>query len=355
MKPKRILRGLGLAGALVLTSLSGAWAVEARATTDLNVRTGPGTTFSILDALTRGEEVSIVECTDSNWCYINQDGPDGWVSARYLEAVPVAPPPPPPGSPPSSGERDCEFRLVLGPGAPRLEMECTDPTPPPPPPPPPTPTPAPGAADEACFYRDANFAGPYFCVAPSRLDTLGSAFDDKISSIKLSGDAIVKVCVDQNMGGYCTRIYNDAPTLGALINDRISSLRVYVPGVPGTPPPGPVTYSTGGIKLAPGEHADLDDGTKGGSGTDIWYRSGGAGLLARVKPIRGAKIALGDGSSRGYAGCSAASYSTDPVPLWMMPVGTYVCVKTNQGRISQFRVNSTAGGKLKIGYTTWAR
>ena len=350
MKLTGILRATGLAGAMVIATAASAWAVEARATTDLNVRTGPGTNFTILDALERGEEVSIVECTESNWCYINQDGPDGWVSARYLEAVPVAPPSPPPGTP--SGDRDCEFRLVLGSGTPRLELECTDPTPPPPPPPPPPPA----EADEACFYRDANFAGPYFCVAPSRLDTLGSAFNDQISSIKLSGDAIVKVCVDQNMGGYCTRIYNDAPTLGALINDRISSLRVYVPGVPGTPPPppAPITFSTGLITLNTGEHADLDDGSKGGSGTDIWYRPGGGGLLARIKPIRGAKMALGDGSNRGFDGCSAASYSDDFVPLWMMPVGTYVCVKTNQGRISQFRVNSTAGGQVRIGYTTWA-
>ena len=37
-------------------------------------------------------------------------------------------------------------------------------------------------------------------------------------------------------------------------------------------------------------------------------------------------------------------------------VGTYVCVKTNQGRISEFRMNHISGGspkKLKIGYTTW--
>lgn len=39
-----------------------------------------------------------------------------------------------------------------------------------------------------------------------------------------------------------------------------------------------------------------------------------------------------------------------------MPVGPYVRVRTNEGRISQFRVNAVSGGPpktLKLGYTTW--
>jgi len=51
-------------------------------------------------------------------------------------------------------------------------------------------------------------------------------------------------------------------------------------------------------------------------------------------------------------------------PIWRagrqhledVPVGTYVCVRTNEGRYSQFRVNQFTPGyphTLKIGYTTW--
>jgi hypothetical protein len=35
-------------------------------------------------------------------------------------------------------------------------------------------------------------------------------------------------------------------------------------------------------------------------------------------------------------------------------VGSYVCVKTNQGRISQFRLNGYSGTTMNLGYTTWA-
>jgi hypothetical protein len=37
-------------------------------------------------------------------------------------------------------------------------------------------------------------------------------------------------------------------------------------------------------------------------------------------------------------------------------VGSYVCVRTNEGRISQFRINAISSGSprtLSLGYTTW--
>ena len=52
-----------------------------------------------------------------------------------------------------------------------------------------------------------------------------------------------------------------------------------------------------------------------------------------------------------------ASYSTARVPLSAVPVGSYICMKTNQGRTSQFRMNAITGlsvKNLEIGYTTWA-
>jgi hypothetical protein len=48
--------------------------------------------------------------------------------------------------------------------------------------------------------------------------------------------------------------------------------------------------------------------------------------------------------------------SANRVSLRDIPVGSYVCVKTNEGRISQFRVNGISSGSpktLSLGYTTW--
>jgi len=122
------------------------------------------------------------------------------------------------------------------------------------------------------------------------------------------------------------------------------------------PAPAPVTFSTGPIKIPQTWAFDLDHGNLGGgANSDLWFQAVTPVKLF-LKPRNGAKMAVGDRSNRGFAGCSVASYSGARVPIWTLPVGSYVCVKTSQGRISQFRVNKLTAGspkKLKIGYTTW--
>lgn len=124
-----------------------------------------------------------------------------------------------------------------------------------------------------------------------------------------------------------------------------------------TPPPAPspVTYSTGPVLLKQTYTVDFDDGSIGGPGTDLWFQAVDP-THRYLKPRNGAKIAVGDRSNRGYYGCKTASYTHHRVPLSAVPVGSYVCMKTNTGRISQFRVNAILGGpvkRLKLGYTTW--
>lgn len=74
-----------------------------RATSSVNVRSGPDIRFSIVDRLDSGELVTRGDCSaDGTWCYISHDGADGWVSASLLipaRTTPPPPPPPPPGTP----------------------------------------------------------------------------------------------------------------------------------------------------------------------------------------------------------------------------------------------------------------
>jgi uncharacterized protein YraI len=70
-----------LAGAVCATSTA---AIAAVATGSVNVRTGPGTGYSVIDTLTAGESVDVDRCASNGWCYVIKSGPDGWVSSRYL-------------------------------------------------------------------------------------------------------------------------------------------------------------------------------------------------------------------------------------------------------------------------------
>lgn len=67
------------------TGVSIAEARDAVVTGTVNMRTGPGTEYRVIDRLRRGERVRIERCSRSGrWCEVRRRGPDGWVSSRYL-------------------------------------------------------------------------------------------------------------------------------------------------------------------------------------------------------------------------------------------------------------------------------
>ena len=74
----------GFAALALLATTAAASAAPAFASGNVNVRSGPGTGFSVVDSLRRGQQVDIDYCRGS-WCYIQKRGPDGWVSADFLE------------------------------------------------------------------------------------------------------------------------------------------------------------------------------------------------------------------------------------------------------------------------------
>lgn len=101
---------------------------------------------------------------------------------------------------------------------------------------------------------------------------------------------------------------------------------------------------------------DFDSGQNSGATADLWFQAETATSLFLV-PRNGATMWVGDRSQRGYLGCSAGTaYSTNRVALSNLPVGSFVCIKTNQGRFSQFRIDSISSNSprvLGISYVTW--
>lgn len=87
----------------------------------------------------------------------------------------------------------------------------------------------------ACFYKDPGFSGGFFCLRRGeRRESLGD-YGDKISSIRVFGNARVSVYDDRNFRGSSASSGSDIPDLrdwrvrqkpGHSWNDRISSVRV---------------------------------------------------------------------------------------------------------------------------------
>jgi len=85
MQRTTILAAAALVAGITITT----GALAAQATGSVNVRSGPSTSYSVVDTLSRGETVAVRECSSNGWCYITHPGPDGWVSARYLSETPT--------------------------------------------------------------------------------------------------------------------------------------------------------------------------------------------------------------------------------------------------------------------------
>lgn len=80
---KKLMTG-GFAALALFATAGAAMAAPAYVTTNVNVRSGPGTGYGVIDTLRRGEQVDVQQCSGS-WCFVEKRGPDGWVSANYLD------------------------------------------------------------------------------------------------------------------------------------------------------------------------------------------------------------------------------------------------------------------------------
>jgi hypothetical protein len=139
---------------------------------------------------------------------------------------------------------------------------------------------------------------------------------------------------------------------------RITIISYVLPALPINPgiiiPATPDVHASGTFNLSSPFSADFDTGNVTFAGADINYMSPDL-INLQIRPVNGAEISYTDGSQRDYAGCWAATYSTTPVQLSTVSPGDYICLKTDQGRITEFRIDNIGAllRILTITYTTW--
>jgi hypothetical protein len=78
----------------------------------------------------------------------------------------------------------------------------------------------------ACFYVNENFGGQSFCLNRGENErNVGGRFNDRITSIRISGRARVVIFADQSFRGRSQEVNRDVPNL-RFFNDRITSIVV---------------------------------------------------------------------------------------------------------------------------------
>lgn len=90
------LKHFSLAVGVLLASAGAAVAAPAVVTGDLNLRSGPGTGYRVIDTMPAGATVNVRGCSGS-WCRVAWGGTVGYASASYLglggPVYAAAPPP----------------------------------------------------------------------------------------------------------------------------------------------------------------------------------------------------------------------------------------------------------------------
>ena len=200
--------GVAVAATAVVVFIPAANAAPGVITSNVNVRSGPGTNYAVVDVAARGTQVDVQQCQGS-WCYVAKPGPDGWVSASYLSAG---------GTPVNPSNPGISFGFTIGgPNGPQISIGVGNQ----PQPQPPVIEPVFG---EVCFYDRTRFRGASFCAEEGdNFRNLGD-WADRISSIDNPDGLQVQVCSESNYRN-CRTYTTSASSLGDF-DDYIVSIRV---------------------------------------------------------------------------------------------------------------------------------
>jgi uncharacterized protein YraI len=204
-----LLAGLAVAaGAAFVFMPAAAVAAPGTATAPVNVRSGPGPSYGVIDQLQRGQRVDVGACRGS-WCEVDFAGGSGWVSSNYLSIS---------GSRPVPVSPDVGFGISIGSGGVSVGVGVGTPRPPVRPP---VIEPVYG---EVCFYERSRYRGASTCIeAGDSIRNLGD-WAYRIGSIENPDELDVRVCTRPNFRGSCRTYTTSASTLGGF-DGEIASVR----------------------------------------------------------------------------------------------------------------------------------
>ena len=114
-------------------------------------------------------------------------------------------------------------------------------------------------------------------------------------------------------------------------------------------------HAMGELKVPQTYLFDLDGGVVTEAGADVWFEAKTESDLFLV-PRNGAALAAGRPVKAGFEGCASETYSSDPISFHNIGVGSFICVKTSDGRIGSFRIDGlsqVSPRTLALNYVVW--
>jgi SH3-like domain-containing protein len=211
-----IATGIAVAMTAAVVFLPAAQAAPGTLTANVNVRSGPGTNFAVVDVVARGTIVDVQRC-QASFCYISKSGLNGWVASSYLTSA---------NGGANPGQPGFNFGINV-PGGPSINIGVgNQPTPSRPPVTRPTPSRPPivQPAAEVCFYDNARYRGRSECYrSGDNIRDLGRRFNG-YQSIDNPRGLEVQVCTSRDYRD--CRVYTTSASSLGRFGDNIVSIRV---------------------------------------------------------------------------------------------------------------------------------
>lgn len=191
MRIFKFVRRLFFAAGIAYCCLASAAAAQvnsgpAIATTNVNMRVGPGTSYPVVTVLRAGDRVIVNRCRVT-WCLVDLGRDRGWISQSFLRPVI--------SSPGGGGRPDFGGGPSFGSG-------------------------------RACFFENANFRGRSFCLNQGERERNLGRWENRITSISIEGRRTeVEACTDRNFRN-CNTFTRDVPILNFMLQQNISAVSV---------------------------------------------------------------------------------------------------------------------------------
>lgn len=174
---------LGSSAALALETGSPAWT-----TAGVTLLTGPSAAYDEAGSIDAEKRIYVERC-QITWCHVRAGHVRGWMPLRYVAFGNVARGP------------------LTGP---RLNYPS-------------------GGPGTVCFYEGRNFTGASVCGGSGfvRRDLGTTSSDNVFSSVAIEGNVSVVICRERYFRSWCERIIASRSSLPGLLNNTVSSFRVY--------------------------------------------------------------------------------------------------------------------------------
>lgn len=167
---------------------SAAWTTDGWTTFSGTLYAGPGLKYGEIGSIDAGVRVRVDRCAP-HWCQIHTTAVDGWVSLSNVSF----------GQMPDGWRVTAKFPTQRG------------------------------GAGSVCFYDGPGFTGEAFCATSGRVvsDLALLGLDNTISSVEVGSGVSAIVCRDRGMRSYCEVVDVSKGRINGLLDNGITSLRVY--------------------------------------------------------------------------------------------------------------------------------